>query len=449
MASAQYDSLPYRPDSQWLADALVEMPGFSWLDSARPLSARGELDILCGAPLEQHTYSINDYKTYSYETLLNYFGTIKETLQRYHCEQPFAGGAVGYCSYEMGLLLQGLPLNSVSDELPLAQWSIYSWLVLNDHRQQRCQLICHPLCPPAQRREVLQRLGDATRHPQQQATAPFQLHSAVTANMTAADYAQAFDQIKAYIAAGDCYQINLAQRYSAAYSGDPFGAYRQLRNLAAAPYSAWLSIADGAIMSLSPELFLSQHQGQVITAPIKGTAARFSDAKADQDAAQSLLASAKNRAENLMIVDLLRNDLGRCSRHSSIVVEQLFELQSFATVHHLVSTIRAQLADGVDAIDLLLHCFPGGSITGAPKRRAMQIISELEFDSRQVYCGSIGYLGFDGRLLSNIPIRTLLCRHGQLQCWAGGGIVADSDCAEEYRECEIKVEKLFAGLQRQ
>ena len=210
---------------------------------------------------------------------------------------------------------------------------------------------------------------------------------------------------RAYIHAGDCYQVNLAQRFSADYRGDPWHAYRALRTVAAAPFSAYLALgADNAVICLSPERFLSLHGHHVETAPIKGTRPRHSDHAADRQAARELRASHKDRAENLMIVDLLRNDLGRSCVPGSIHVDRLFEVQSLPTVHHLVSTISGELRPDRRAAELLRDCFPGGSITGAPKRRAMEIIAELEPDPRQVYCGSLLYISADGRMDSNLSL---------------------------------------------
>ena len=450
MASVQIHPLDYHSDSSLLALRLRGLPGLVWLDSARPYSGRGHFDLLAAAPQQEFVYSDKNYKSYSYETLLKYFKDIADALADFgkppaNPALPAAAGAMGYCSYELGALLHQLPLRTGADDtalLPLAHWGIYAWAVINDHQRQQACLVCHPACPPAEQKDLLQRL----HQPLPPAPEPFALRSPISSNMTRASYLNAFDRIQAYIAAGDCYQINLAQCFQADYSGDPFSAYLHLRGLAAAPFSALLQLGDASILSFSPERFIRADNRQITTSPIKGTAPRHADPLLDQQAGIDLQASSKNRAENLMIVDLLRNDLGKSCQPGSIRVERLFELQSFATVHHLVSTVRGQLHSNKHPLDVLLDCFPGGSITGAPKRRAMQIIAELEPDPRQIYCGSIGYLGFDGKMDTNIPIRTLLCRQQRLSCWSGGGIVADSEGMEEYRESELKVAKLLAGL---
>jgi para-aminobenzoate synthetase component 1 len=247
-------------------------------------------------------------------------------------------------------------------------------------------------------------------------------------------YARGFDRIQRYIRDGDCYQVNFAQRFVARVSHDAWTLYQRMRQDNPAPYGALLEYPFGQVLSSSPEQFLGLRGGLVQTRPIKGTRPRGDSAGQDMALRAELLSSEKDRAENVMIVDLLRNDLGKVCRPGSIEVPGLFEIESFATVHHLVSTVTGRLREDSDALDLIAACFPGGSITGAPKQRAMQIIDELEPVRREVYCGSVFRLGFDGNLDSSIAIRTALLRGRELYYWAGGGIVADSDCQAEYQE---------------
>jgi para-aminobenzoate synthetase component 1 len=275
----------------------------------------------------------------------------------------------------------------------------------------------------------------------------FTLTDGFRSNMTKDRYRQAFDQVQAYIHAGDCYQINLAQRFSAACHGHQWAAYKALRAVTAAPFSAYWSGNGHSILSLSPERFVEVRGSRVTTSPIKGTSRRGKDNREDQQLAAQLIASSKDRAENLMIVDLLRYDLGKSCELGSIEVSELFSLHSFKTVHHLVSTIHGELRQDQTALDLLASCFPGGSITGAPKVRAMEIIEELEPHRRSAYCGAIGYISADGQMDSNITIRTLVAEADKIHCWAGGGIVADSRCDSEYQECWAKVEKLLNTLE--
>jgi para-aminobenzoate synthetase component 1 len=254
-------------------------------------------------------------------------------------------------------------------------------------------------------------------------------------------------RIQRYLHAGDCYQVNLAQRFAAPAQGDPWHAYRRLRRANPAPFGAYLAFDDCCILCGSPERFLQIRNDRVETKPIKGTRPRGRDPDEDRTLAEALRLSPKDRAENLMIVDLLRNDLGKVCAIGSVHVPRLFEIERYAHVHHLVSTVRGRLAAGRSALDLLRACFPGGSVTGAPKLRAMQIIEELEPHRRGVYCGSIGYIGVDGAMDTNIVIRTLVHSAGVARLWAGGGIVVDSDPEAEYRETLDKAAPLLALLE--
>ncbi|MEL7046975.1 MAG: anthranilate synthase component I family protein, partial [Pseudomonadota bacterium] len=339
-------------------------------------------------------------------------------------DPPFLGGYIGHLSYELGRRLQGLPAQSVAT--PLASVRYYPWAILQDHEAHRSWLVGE--WDESLARELRQRL----RAIEEATPSSFTLRSPFSAAWDFNQFQGVFERVKEFIRAGDCYQINIAQPFEAAFSGDTLEAYEALRQVAQAPFCAYLPLADGSsLMSLSPERFLTVSEGQVETRPIKGTRPRRSDPAADRDAAAALLASEKERAENLMIVDLLRNDIGRFCEPGSVFVDELFQLESFATVHHLVSAVRGRLAPGVNALDLLLGCIPGGSITGAPKHRAMQLIDELEAAPRQAWCGSVFYLSTHGRMDSNITIRSLFNHAGRLNCWAGGGLVDDSEAAAE------------------
>jgi para-aminobenzoate synthetase component 1 len=269
------------------------------------------------------------------------------------------------------------------------------------------------------------------------------VHGKIVSNFTPKSYARAFTAVQNYLHAGDCYQINLAQRFSAAASGDALTAYLRLRSKSPAPYSAFLKLPKTQILCASPERFLRVQNGRLETKPIKGTRPRSSDARQDSQLADELRNHPKDRAENLMIVDLLRSDLGKNCAPGSVNVPKLFEVESYANVHHLVSTVEGTLAEGRDALDVLRDCFPGGSVTGAPKLRAMQIIGELEPHRRGIYCGSIGYVGFDGNMDTNIAIRTLVYSNDEISCWAGGGIVADSEMAAEFQETMDKASAML------
>jgi len=241
--------------------------------------------------------------------------------------------------------------------------------------------------------------------------------------------------------------VNFAQHFSACYQGEEWQAYKILRRAIPSPFSAYYNLGKQTLLSISPERFISVIDDHIEAKPIKGTIARNDDREIDNRNRQTLFNSTKDRAENLMIVDLLRNDLGKACEPGSIHVEKLFDVESFANVHHLVSTITGKLADDQTNLTLLKACFPGGSITGAPKRRAMQIIDELEGVQRSIYCGSIGYISRCGHMDTNIAIRTLLADGETLHCWGGGGIVADSNAESEYQESLTKVKKLLNRLE--
>lgn len=344
---------------------------------------------------------------------------------------PFSGGAVGYFAYDLSRRIENLPVRT-SDDLAMPEMAvgIYDWAVVCDHQQQCCYFVSQG--DYANTHALISLFEQAAKVAP--SDSPFVACGEVRANMSADEYRAGFSRIQHYLREGDCYQVNFAQRFSLAVSGSPWDGYRKLRRNNPAPFGAYLNTPFGQILSSSPERFLKLKDGQVETRPIKGTRPRSRDADEDRLMGEQLHQSSKDRAENLMIVDLLRNDLGKCCRPGSIRVPQLFGVEHYATVHHLVSVVTGELNPGDDALSLLRHCFPGGSITGAPKRRAMEIIEELEPQRRGVYCGSIGYLGYDGRMDCNIAIRTAVYQEGTLYFSAGGGIVIDSRCEMEYQE---------------
>lgn len=261
------------------------------------------------------------------------------------------------------------------------------------------------------------------------------------------DYIQGVRRVLEYLAAGDAYQVNLAQRFTAHYSGNPYTAYEMLRMRFDPPFAAWVDMGDRQLLCLSPESFLEVHGSLVTTRPIKGTRPRHPDPDTDRRLAEDLRTHPKDRAENLMIVDLLRNDLGKVCLPGTVRTPSLFEVHSYENVHHMISTVSGQLSANHSLIDLLAAAFPGGSITGAPKRRAMEIIAELEPHPRDVYCGSIFWALPDGTFGSNITIRSFVARDGLIHGWAGAGIVADSDPEKEYQECLHKLQPLMRALE--
>ncbi|WP_420794527.1 aminodeoxychorismate synthase component I [Thalassomonas haliotis] len=368
-------------------------------------------------------------------------------------ELPFNGGAVGYFSYDLGRRFEQLPQNAEQDiTLPEMAVGLYQQAVIFDNQSQRYFL----MCPEHQRSEIEKQIRDMLNSKVQVSNSSFSLATDWRSNMSRASYGEKFNRVQDYLRSGDCYQINLAQRFSAEYQGDEFAAYRALRQKNQAPFSAFMRFEDSAVLSISPERFLRLEQGKVQSKPIKGTRARSTDPKTDQANADALKTASKDRAENLMIVDLLRNDISKTCQPGSVQVPKLFDIESFPAVHHLVSTVEGELAQGFDGTDLLRGAFPGGSITGAPKIRAMEIIEELEPHRRSVYCGSIGYLSACGNMDTSITIRTLVCHTSSQQnspqrtihCWAGGGVVADSKVDCEYQETYDKVEKILPVLSR-
>jgi para-aminobenzoate synthetase component 1 len=452
-----YAELPYSEDSVPLFEAIRLEPWPVFLDSGWPANQSGRFDIIAADPFMTFKCwgpeTIVSKRTGTFSSLENPFVLLQSELRRYSNKEtplfsdlPLAGGAMGYFSYDLGRHLEKLPAIALDLEgMPEMAIGLYDWVIVVDHYQQRCFLVGHGYdSRTGERWEALKfHLSQSHRSPP---LSTFRLRSRVKSNLDRQDYHWAFASIQHYICEGDCYQINLAQRFEALAHGDPWALYRRLRLVNAAPFSAYFAIPEGVVLSTSPERFLRVNAGTVETRPIKGTRPRSSNSLADHRLALELQGSHKDRAENVMIVDLLRNDLGRVCTPGSIHVPSLCAIESFATVHHLVSTIHGQLAPGRDSLDLLQACFPGGSVTGAPKVRAMEIIEGLEPHRRGIYCGSLGYIGFGGNMDTNIAIRTLVYNQGCLRFWAGGGIVADSVEEAEYQETLDKAAAILQAL---
>ena len=379
------------------------------------------------------------------------FLLLKNLLSQYQApksELPFCGGALGYFAYDLGRRLEKLPNTKTPEILPEMMLGIYDWAVVVDHREQKTVLVSHGLNADTTKTwPALVALFDAPFKP---IVSSFKVTSKIKSNLTKLQYSQAFAKVMAYINAGDCYQVNLAQRFAAQVQGDGWLAYKKLREISPAPFMAYMNLPLNEteslqVLSNSPERFIQTNGDHVETRPIKGTRPRSADAAQDLAYSNGLLTSEKDKAENLMIVDLLRNDLSKTC--VNVKVNKLFQLQSFANVHHLVSIIEAKLMPNKTAVDVLRASFPGGSITGAPKLRAMQIIDELEPHRRGLYCGAIGYIGFDGDMDTNIAIRTAVISKKQLSFYAGGGVVADSELEKEYNETLDKASNLITVMQ--
>jgi para-aminobenzoate synthetase component 1 len=446
MPSCSLHPIAYRKDPSDHFQRIRQAPGAVLLDAGHPGAERGRYDLMSAWPLAELAPASDESANDFLQRLRGALQSLGHADAPAQQPLPFVGGLIGYLSYDFGRRLEALPEQSIDDlHLQDARFGLYAWALISDHQLGSSVLMFHPTLPEAERQR-LQTLFAAA--PEDQG-ASFYLTQPFQADIDQHRYRQAIERIQGYILAGDCYQVNFAQRFQAPCEGDPWAAYLALRQACPTPFSGFQNLGNGdAILSLSPERFIKVSQGQVETRPIKGTRRRGHDADDDQAQAQELLASRKDRAENLMIVDLLRNDLGRSCRVGSVKVPELFALESYPNVHHLVSCVTAELAPGKDALDLIAGSFPGGSITGAPKIRAMQIIDELEPTRRGLYCGSLLYLDVRGEMDSSIAIRSLLVKDGKVSCWGGGGIVADSNWQAEYQESITKVKVLLETLER-
>lgn len=440
----------------------VDEPWAMLLDSAGSSHGDSRYDILVRQPVSQLV------RTFTDEPQATPFAELKQCLSEFPAYTgphalPFTGGALGYIGYDAARWSEQItpapraapvsaaakpthtdaPSHPAANDIALPDIALgfYQHAIIVDHLVRKA----YALGPTGQL--TVAWVAQFWRPQVALGVRNFSLSGAWRSNMDEAQYLRKIEQIHDHLNAGDCYQINLAQRFQASYHGSVWEAYLALRNANQAPFSAYLCLPQGHVLSFSPERFLqTSGDGKVQTKPIKGTRPRGCDAQQDAANKAELLASPKDQAENLMIVDLLRNDLSRACLPGSVRVPELFALHSFAAVHHLVSTVEGQLADPLSSVDLIQAAFPGGSITGAPKVSAMRIIESLEPHRRHVYCGSIGYINQDGSSDTNIAIRTLIANQQQLYCWAGGGIVLDSEAKAEYQETFDKVARILPVL---
>ena len=401
-------------------------------------------------------------------------GQLLEIHKLDHCPAPvpFLGGAVGYLSYDLCNFVERLPSTAVNDlKLPESCLAFYDIVVAFDHVEQKTYLVAtgFPEMEEGQRlRRARMRLeetkgwlcavrpvvaSEAKQSPARDCFVATPTRNdrqdkkvALKSNFEPKEYVRAVDRVREYIAAGDVFQVNLSQRFEADLKIPSYDLYKRLRAVNPAPFASYISFPDVAIVSASPERFLRVQSDLVETRPIKGTRPRGKDSVADERLARELTSSAKDRAENVMIVDLERNDLGRVCRYGTVKVTELAILETFPTVFHLTSTVTGRLRRGKSNIDLLKAAFPGGSVTGAPKVRAMEIIDELEPTKRSIYTGSIGYLGLNDDMDMNIVIRTFLIKEGKAYFQVGGGIIYDSDPEAEYVETLDKARALIQAL---
>jgi para-aminobenzoate synthetase component I len=421
-------------------DAQAQAGYCVWLDSAT-VSPQSRFSILASAPFKIFKSKGNRVQVCTglntREVVGNPFDLLAHELALH--SGAFGpglfpvGAAIGYFGYDLKNQIERLPAQATDDlGLPDCWFGFYDRLLVFDHEEQVVT-------------RIAANLGHRVEPPAPDLESPVAGED-FSYNFTRATYRQAVLRAKEYIARGDIYQVNLSQRFQCGIHATAVELYRLLREANPAPYCAYLDTGAAQILSSSPECFLNMSDRQVITRPIKGTRARHADPAEDQRIAEELMRSPKDNAELVMITDLERNDLGRVCEFGSVHVSDLVSVESYATVHHLVSTVGGQLRAGVSHVDAVRACFPGGSITGAPKIRAMEIIDELEPHARGVYTGAIGFFGFNGVSHFNIAIRTVVQQGERLTFHAGGGIVADSEPDAEYAETLAKAQGIFNAI---
>jgi len=457
------------PDPEAIFLSLVDKPHCLFLDSALRERRLGRYSFVTADPFEFIRVPAN---------ARGGFGPLARPLAEFRCETvpglpPFQGGAAGLFGYEFGRHLERLPPPRCDEfQTPTLAIGLYDVVVGFDHLENRAWIVSHgwPETPSAARDKRAQlrlgqfrewlagtptsisttskvRRGLSVLTPEQlapQFTVPGP--AGLTSNFSRKGYLQAVERAIEFIAAGDIFQVNLSQRLLFPARDDAVALYLRLRRRNPATFAGYFDLGEFQIASASPERFLQVRDRRVEARPIKGTRRRTRLPEADLFAGDELRASEKDRAENVMIVDLLRNDLSRVCEPASIRVTQLCGLETYEFVQHLVSVVCGTLEDGRQPLDLLAAAFPGGSVTGAPKVRAMEIISELEPNARGPYCGALGYLGFDGSLDTSILIRTITAGRGWWQAPVGGGIVAPSSPELEYEETWHKAEGLIRAL---
>ncbi|MGV0005137.1 MAG: aminodeoxychorismate synthase component I [Candidatus Porifericomitaceae bacterium WSBS_2022_MAG_OTU9] len=443
--------LPYIQDSACWFNYVADMEFSIFFDSGLVRGGGGRYDIILANPKKRFLADVGTARSIESIALMgdsDPFALLQKHMDSSSGRQedlPFCGGAAGLLSYDLGHLVESVATKLLPDLLlPDMAVGIYDAALLVDHDQRRCCLVGDASIKE-QRWQWFKNLYCRKPVILPPPAVPI-VTGPLRTTMQREDYAASFAKAQEHILAGDCYQINLTQRFTLDYQGDSWELYRYLRTINAAPMSAFMRLPGQTVLSCSPERFIKSVAGSVESTPIKGTRPRAAPGYEDLAQAGDLVSSEKDRAENLMIVDLLRNDLARSCIPGSISVPRLFQLESYATVHHLVSSIKGRLRHDKNSFDLLRGSFPGGSITGAPKKRAMELIEQLEYNRRHIYCGSIFYMDNSGDMDSNIAIRTMVHEAGRLHYWAGGGIVRDSVEEKEYQEMFDKA-VVFTRLQ--
>lgn len=388
--------------------------------------------------LEFERQNFNEYKNRSKSNQLLNFIQFKENNLNKDIESTtsFMGGYIGFISYDFSAHQFINGQNHIQPSLFLGQYRSFLKYIDNDwyffsDEENAIDLFSYI-------ENKIENFGSNN------SKNTFELKTTIQPRWSKKQYFDAFYKIQEYIKAGDCYQINLTQEFKAKFSGSLLNKAKDLWQLTNAPYAGYLKLDDFELLSCSPELFIEFNQNkQIKTRPIKGTMPRYENIEKDYISKQTLKNSQKDQAENVMIVDLLRNDLSIYANTGSVKTTKLFEIESFNQVHHMVSEIVATLKDDINPMQMLLSALPGGSITGAPKIRAMQIIEELEEEARGAYCGTLGYFNFDGTGRWNILIRSFQQYQNQLSLWAGGGITIASNAEAEYQESLDKVSAML------
>jgi para-aminobenzoate synthetase component 1 len=457
------------PDPWDVARKLAHLPNLLFLDSADPTTERGRYSYVAADPITDLVLSPkNILRRNPFDD--DIFDCWRIEPPEHVQIPPFLGGWVGLFGYGLGRAFERQAVAAHDDfDVPDLALGVYDWVISFDHRRHRSWIISTGVIPGfpftndrlarAESRidEIKERLSHGGQSPQPVSTTPTarpqDYHTLpgypwVGSSFSRDQYLAAVRKAIAYVHAGDCFQVNLSQRLLAPLREHPLELYGRLRQRNPAPYGCYFDLGDFQILSASPEQFLKVSNGDVVTRPIKGTRPRGATPEEDARIVRELQSNPKDRAENVMIVDLLRNDLGRVCEYGSIHVPKVCEVETFAHVHHLVSEVRGKLRPDKTPFDLLRAAFPGGSVTGAPKVRAMEIIAELEPTARGPYCGSVGFVGFDGSMDSNILIRTFTAGRGWVQFPVGGGIVADSDPETEYEETLHKAKGLLDALEQ-
>ena len=467
------------PAPREAAARLAGLPRMALLESSAPLSPISRYSFLAADPVHVVrsragvTTRTMTARGESNELAVDSIQAVHDLLAPFAHEPieglpPFQGGAIGVVGYEYGRSLERLPRAHFDDlNLDDVSLGVYDWTLAWDHTSQRAWIISTGLPALGMARErraeerlrlVLAALGEGgPRHrvhvePETRTrlapSFPVADHERIRSTFTAERYQKAVAEVVEYILRGDVFQVNLSQRFESLAPDDPLALYARLQSITPAPFGAYLELGDAVIISASPErfLFFDPISRTVETRPIKGTRPRGATPEEDTRLRQELSASEKDRAENVMIVDLLRNDLSRVCAAGTVQVPSLLALEAHPTVHHLVSTVTGRLETGRSVVDLLHATFPGGSITGAPKIRAMEIIAELEPTVRGPYTGALGYWSLNGTMDTSIVIRTFVTLKDRIYFHAGGGIVADSNPHAEYQETLDKARALMRAL---